>query len=58
MSLTCHVPGLSPSPPQFARLFPSGRGTEQKRVTLLLKTAEQLAYLAKIYAPYTYYACR
>jgi len=45
--------------PQLAALRPGAeKGFSEKRNNLMLKTAEQLSYLAKIYAPYTFYACR
>eukprot|EP00850_Spirogloea_muscicola_P025272 SM002623S09864 [mRNA] locus=s2623:831:1338:- [translate_table: standard] len=45
---------------QLAKFSPwsSKTGLAQRRNMLMSKTFQQLTYLAKIYAPYTFYSCR
>ncbi|CAI5465740.1 unnamed protein product [Closterium sp. Yama58-4] len=45
-------------PLQLAKLFPWNSSLSDRRNNLLLKTAQQLSYLAKLYEPYTFYAAR
>eukprot|EP00850_Spirogloea_muscicola_P008957 SM000049S16728 [mRNA] locus=s49:349597:353882:- [translate_table: standard] len=47
-------------PLQLAKFSPwsNKTGLAQKRNNLMSKTFQQLTYLAKIYAPYTFYSCR
>ncbi|CAI7845711.1 unnamed protein product [Closterium sp. NIES-54] len=45
-------------PLQLAKLFPWNSSLSDRRNNLLLKTAQQLSYLGKLYEPYTFYAAR
>ncbi|GJP51989.1 hypothetical protein CLOM_g11113 [Closterium sp. NIES-68] len=45
-------------PLQLAKLSPWSSSLSERRNNLLLKTAQQLSYLAKLYEPYTFYAAR
>ncbi len=46
-------------PLTVAKANPWGKqGAEKRKLAVLEKTADQLSYLARIYQPYTFYACR